>query len=321
MARSRNIKPGFFENPDLADLGPIAQLLFAGLWCQADREGRLKDDPRRLKAKLFGYYAADVNGELTKLERSGFILRYTAAGVALIQVIEFQKHQSPHNTEKASEFPTWDERDPVSHCSDEENKINGDVTVISPSSNDGNRPDSLIHRLSDSPIPDSPIPDSLIPASLIPDSGLPLVAATSAAQKMPRQKKPKDEKEKTPIAPVWEAYAAAYSERYGCEPTRNVKVNSQLAQYVQRVPIAEAAPLAAWYVSHNKAFYVSKVHPVGLLLQDAEALRTQWRQGHQVTGTEALQTDKTQTNANVFGPLLAQAEARERAQGGAGGHT
>ena len=50
MARARNIKPGFFANENLAECDPLARLLFAGLWCLADREGRLEDRPKRIAA-------------------------------------------------------------------------------------------------------------------------------------------------------------------------------------------------------------------------------------------------------------------------------
>jgi hypothetical protein len=154
MARARNIKPGFFKNYELADLGPLAQVLFSGLWCLADREGRLEDKPRFIKAEIFPYYECDINGELTKLERCGFVRRYTGAGLSVIEVLNFKKHQSPHNTEKASSLPSYEQRDAVSPCSVREHEINGGLTVDSPCDNDGNRPDSLI--------PDSLIPDSLI---------------------------------------------------------------------------------------------------------------------------------------------------------------
>jgi hypothetical protein len=49
MARSRNIKPGFFTNDELAECHPLGRLLFAGLWTIADKEGRLDDRPKKLK--------------------------------------------------------------------------------------------------------------------------------------------------------------------------------------------------------------------------------------------------------------------------------
>ena len=49
MARSRNIKPGFFKNEDLLDLPYEYRLLFVGLWTLADREGYLEDRPKRIR--------------------------------------------------------------------------------------------------------------------------------------------------------------------------------------------------------------------------------------------------------------------------------
>lgn len=162
MARARNIKPGFFKNYELADLGPVAQLLFAGLWCLADRKGRLEDKPRFIKAEVFPYYDADVNGELTQLERLGFVKRYMVRGMPFISIVNFLKHQSPHSTEKASELPGEDEADTAEPLPVRTTKDNGDLTVGSRKDNGGNPPDSLIpdsliHRLTDSLIPDSPI--------------------------------------------------------------------------------------------------------------------------------------------------------------------
>ena len=53
------------------------------------------------------------------------------------------------------------------------------------------------------------------------------------------------------------------------------------------------------------------MHPTNLLLRDAEKLRTEWATGRQVTRTQAAQVDRTQTNANAFAGLLAQAELEE----------
>lgn len=149
MARARNIKPGFFKNYELADLGAGAQVLFAGLWCLADREGRLEDKPRYIKAEIFPYYEYDVNGGLTELQRLGLVSRYVVAGVAVIQVCNFKKHQTPHNTEKASTLPEQPAKTPIESTT---YAANGELTVDSRKSNGGNPPDSLI--------PDSPIPDS-----------------------------------------------------------------------------------------------------------------------------------------------------------------
>jgi hypothetical protein len=132
--RSRNVKPGLFRNELLGAAEPLLTLLFQGLWCIADREGRLEDRPLRIKAEVFPYRdVPDIHGYLTQLEEMGFIRRYKVKDAALIEVRNFKKHQSPHHTEKKSELP---------------------APVNSPLDHGENPPDSLIPDLL---IPDSPI--------------------------------------------------------------------------------------------------------------------------------------------------------------------
>jgi HNH endonuclease len=104
MARSRNIKPGFFTNDELAECEPLARLLFAGLWTEADREGRLEDRPKKIKAAILPYDDCNADELLEQLAARGFILRYQSGG-AFIQITGFGKHQDPHYKEKASEIP------------------------------------------------------------------------------------------------------------------------------------------------------------------------------------------------------------------------
>lgn len=128
------------------------------------------------------------------------------------------------------------------------------------------------------------------------------------ARTAPRKKR---EGEEAKTARVWDAYSEAYYARYGAYPVRNRKVNGQLADFLRRVPEQEAPGIAAFYVRHNKAFYVGKLHAVDYLLKDAEALRTQWVKGAAITETAARQADRTQATADSFAPLIAEADARE----------
>lgn len=105
MARSRNIKPGFFTNEELAELPFETRLLFIGLWTLADREGRLGDRPKRIKMALFPADIVDVDAMLDELCGGGLIQRYTVAGEKYIQVVNFTKHQSPHYKEPPSTIP------------------------------------------------------------------------------------------------------------------------------------------------------------------------------------------------------------------------
>ena len=106
MARARNIKPGLFKNEVLGVADPLYTLLFEGLWLLADREGRLEDRPMRIKGELFPYRdGLDMGSMLSWLESEGFIHRYSSNGLALIQILAFAKHQTPHGTEKDSTYP------------------------------------------------------------------------------------------------------------------------------------------------------------------------------------------------------------------------
>ncbi len=161
MARARNIKPALFVNELLGTADIHCTVLFISLWCLADCEGKLEDRPMRIKIETFPY-RDDVtqplfNGYLTELERLGFIQRYSVNGVNVIRVVNFQKHQSPHHTEKPKGLP-----DPLPQTV--QNQTDIDLTVRQPLSNG----EQLVTTRSDSLIPDLLKPDSLIPDSLSP---------------------------------------------------------------------------------------------------------------------------------------------------------
>ncbi|HEY4467281.1 MAG TPA: hypothetical protein VGN53_05755 [Klebsiella sp.] len=105
MARSRNIKPGFFTNDELAECHPLGRLLFAGLWTIADKEGRLDDRPKKIKAMLLPFDEADCDALLQQLNDHKFISRYQVNGDCYIQISNWKKHQNPHCKEAASEIP------------------------------------------------------------------------------------------------------------------------------------------------------------------------------------------------------------------------
>ncbi len=105
MARSRNIKPGFFVNEDLGELDPLARILFAGLWCHADREGRLEDRLRRLKPQILPFDNCDIEVLAQCLHDAKLILRYVIDNKRYIQILQFKKHQNPHIKEAPSTIP------------------------------------------------------------------------------------------------------------------------------------------------------------------------------------------------------------------------
>lgn len=107
MARVRYIKPGFFTNDKLSECDPLGRLLFAGLWCIADREGRLRDRPKKIKAELLPYDNCDIDNLLVQLHENNFITRYSIDRINYIQIENFNVHQNPHIKEIVSKIPPY----------------------------------------------------------------------------------------------------------------------------------------------------------------------------------------------------------------------
>lgn len=146
MARSRNIKPSIMDNEDLAALPALTRLLFIYMWMLADRDGRLEDRPSRIKKQALGYDDGSADNMLNELAAAGFIDRYEAQGAKVIQILAFNKHQTPHIRESASELP----------CKEQAQ------TKVVPSTNLGSAEHSPRSPDSGFLIPDTPclIPDS-----------------------------------------------------------------------------------------------------------------------------------------------------------------
>lgn len=108
MARARNIKFGFFTNDELAEISFSGRLLFIGLWCLADRDGRMIDKPRKIKGLVFPFDKVNVDKLLRQLADKKFIVRYEIRGEKYIQIVNFDKHQNPHIKEPASIIPAPD---------------------------------------------------------------------------------------------------------------------------------------------------------------------------------------------------------------------
>src|SRR4030042_4146306 len=155
MPRIRYLKPEFFSDEDLAKLPYSTRLTFAGLWCWADREGRLDDRPEFLKAMIFPYpedSKISMEKELSLLaqnKNSGkpFIHRYLTGNKRFIQILTWSEHQSPNHTEKKSKIPPAPDFPPPHPPKDKEKKKdkcaspeydvkaplnNGEVTVKEP---------------------------------------------------------------------------------------------------------------------------------------------------------------------------------------------
>lgn len=106
--RIRSLKPGFFKNEELCGLSAWHRICYAGLWCCADKEGRLEDRPKRLKAEIFPYDDLDMNSLLWDLMHAGFIVRYTAPNLQpLLWIPSWGSHQFPRSDEAESKYPPF----------------------------------------------------------------------------------------------------------------------------------------------------------------------------------------------------------------------
>jgi hypothetical protein len=109
MARTRQIKPEFFLDDELAVVSRDARLLFIGLWTIADREGRLEDRPLKIKAQLFPYDLdltyQKIDALLNQLWTPKYIYRYQIENHKYIQIRSFSKHQRCHMREMDSTIP------------------------------------------------------------------------------------------------------------------------------------------------------------------------------------------------------------------------
>lgn len=143
------------------------------------------------------------------------------------------------------------------------------------------------------PVPSDPVPSLPVPSDPIPSGGL---------RSAESDREPDDGKHPAPTSETWDAYAVAYEARYHEPPVRNAKTNGILAQLLKRLRADEAPAVAAFYVRHPGAYYARAGHPVGLLLQDCEKLRTEWKTGSVVTETAARRNERTA--ANPFVTLL-----------------
>src|SRR5437016_815886 len=97
--RTRLFRPSFWTNADLIALPPLTRLFFAGLWGEADREGRLLDRPGKLKHLILPADPCSGEEMLAQLAAATtedgvpFIVRYQVGKRRLIWVPGFRKQQ------------------------------------------------------------------------------------------------------------------------------------------------------------------------------------------------------------------------------------
>jgi len=109
MGRARVVHPNFFLNEALFEAEARAQLplrlAFAGLWTQADREGRFEWRPGVLKLAIMPWDAVDFTAVLDALEAAGFVRSWTHEDRRYGWIPAFRKWQKPHPREAPSRIP------------------------------------------------------------------------------------------------------------------------------------------------------------------------------------------------------------------------
>lgn len=217
--RSRSIKPGICTNELLGTADPFYTLLFERLWMMADREGRLQDRPLKIKAEAFPYREGlDVEPMLVWLHENKFITRYEIGGARYIQILEFKKHQSPHQKECAS-------------------------TIQAPDS-PGARP--MQYR-------ENPALAHLTPSSLTPDSGL-LTADSSSLRSL--RTPPARAARKTPDeSPEFDEIRRIYPRRSGGQrwsDAAKAYAKRRTEGHTHDVIVAGVSRYAAWCTATGK---------------------------------------------------------------------
>jgi hypothetical protein len=102
MARIRTIKPEFFTSADVSSMSPLARLLFIGLWCEADREGRLRWSPTAFRLRYLPTDECDVSQVCQEIVTRGVVTLY-GEGFAVIP--SFARHQHINPREPQSVLP------------------------------------------------------------------------------------------------------------------------------------------------------------------------------------------------------------------------
>lgn len=268
MARPkiRTIKPEFATDGDMLRLSDSCSLFFILLWNFCDDEGKHALDLDQLAAELGGrWHKGKLKLFVSCLIKSGQ-LRVNSTSTH-IQVVQWshQKIDRPIQPKVKAEDLEWVEVPP---------------TVL------WRETAREVLSVSDRIVSDRIVSDRTHLQGV--ENPTPLPAKTSS------------KKDPSKNIPTWEAYRDAYGKRWGEPPIRNASVNAKIAQFVDRVGIDDAPHVAEFFLTHNDAFYVKSMHPVGLMLRDAEKLRTEWATGSRMTGSVAREVERRQHNSDSW---------------------
>ena len=108
MSRIRSLKPGYFRSRSLARLPLAARHTFAGLWCEADDEGRGIADARLLKGAIWPLddsITPDDIEEHIGLLGVDHITLYDVGDERYYEVVRWEEHQSAQFRRSEGVYP------------------------------------------------------------------------------------------------------------------------------------------------------------------------------------------------------------------------
>lgn len=102
--RARWLKPEFFRDRKMAELGPVGAVVFQALWVSADDGGMAPCDPDQLKGEMFFAWSAvgvpEITGALRHLAALGRVKFYQGGDELFCQVVNWRRHQFVHKPSK-----------------------------------------------------------------------------------------------------------------------------------------------------------------------------------------------------------------------------
>lgn len=283
MARIRTVKPSFFRHEGLQELelehpGQYPMFVFAGLWGHCDKLGRFPWKPRTLKLDILPFLPFDMASTLTILKQHGYLQYYEVDGKGYGLIPTFVEHQRINGKEAQAEgeYPGPPDVPPPAPASPV-SPLPVDAAMSAQGSN-GEASDIADETFLGEPGKQRGSNGEAIETTGREGKG------TGREQEGNGDVGQVEDDEARPVrksAATWEAYAGAYRTRYRVDPVRNRSVSAMLCKVVDKLGGEEAPLVAAFYVTHRSSWYAEKMHPVNLLLQDAEKLRTEWATGRQ----------------------------------------
>lgn len=122
-----------------------------------------------------------------------------------------------------------------------------------------------------------------------------LEAEERTSKNNPLYKTDKKNKEQTGGSLIFEAYALAYSNKYGFQPTRGKEANRWAKKIYEEVGVNEGCSLVQHYVQMNKAWFIQKGHSLEWCFRDLTEVRRSFHTGITMTSSQIKHIENRQT--------------------------